>query len=519
MKRHLPILAVAFLTVAGLRMLAPVDLFQGDQEKQVGYVMDILHGGRLAIQYEVNGRIATKPPLYNWCAVACCLAARRTDPWVMKLPALFAGAGAVLLTYLLACRFFDPETAFWGALTMLSAHHVQKLLWFARTDMLLAFTVLLAIYLSIVLRSPWWRSLAVGTVLGASFLTKGPVGPALYGLWLAVWAWRRGAWRDGRQWLWLLPGACVLALIAGAWLTSVWQEPQFRETVLRGEVADRLAAGGRRSRPFWYYVPLLFGRIAPWPLVAAGAVLAAWRRRDERWRDVLCVLAWFAVLFLFFSAIPAKRHDLLLPVYPPVFLLAGLGLRDLAAPQGRRWLTLLVWGLAVAAAAGAAVLAARNSGGFRFVALGTGVAASGVAAIGLLAAHRRAALALALGSLAVMVAAESWLETPETLAYRRLTEFVSPIRAAARAGAVAVWEAHPLVSYVLGLHQRRLDLATVLRNGRRAPSWVVAGRPLPQDPPWAAAASLNPQARLCIEGQGVDVTLYRVSRKEPPALP
>lgn len=149
------ILALAFLVLAGLRVLAPEDLFQGDQEKPVGYVMDILHGGRLAIQYEVNGRIATKPPLYNWCAAAACLATGSTAPWVMKLPGLLAGAGIVALMCLLARR-----------------------------------------------------------LLGGSFLTKGPVGPALYGVWLALWAWHQGTWKDVRRWLALGASVGGVALAA-----------------------------------------------------------------------------------------------------------------------------------------------------------------------------------------------------------------------------------------------------------------------------------------------------------------
>ena len=66
-KYHLVIL---FALTALLQMTAPPDLLKGDQRKQVGYVMDLLHGGSLTIQYEVNGEIATKPPLYNWCAAA-----------------------------------------------------------------------------------------------------------------------------------------------------------------------------------------------------------------------------------------------------------------------------------------------------------------------------------------------------------------------------------------------------------------------------------------------------------------
>jgi 4-amino-4-deoxy-L-arabinose transferase-like glycosyltransferase len=500
-------------------MLAPIDLFQGDQEKQVGYVMDILHGGKLSVQYEVNGRIATKPPLYNWCAAAACGLTGSTAPWVMKLPALLAAAGSLMLIFLLTRRFFGAESAFWATLAALAAHHFQKLMWFARTDMMLAFTILLAIQASVALRRRWWRSLAVGAILGASFLTKGPVGPVLYVILLFVWAWRQGVLRDRGRWAALLPGLAVFALMAGAWLAAVWQEPQFQQTVLRSELGDRLASGTRRAKPVWYYVPLLFGRIAPWPLVAAGAAVVAWRRRDERWRDVLFVVLWFAAFFAFLSAVPAKRHDLLLPVYPPVFMLSGLGLCYLTGAHSPRWTALLVWALVLSAVAGVVSVAVCSGGGVRFVAGAAGTVACGGTALWLLRSGRRTALAGALLALTAMTGIEGWLGSPETRAYAGLRDFVEPARAAARDGKVVVWRAHPLVSYELGLHERDVDLSSALAAGRTSPLWLITGKPVPDGVVRASAKAVTPAGRLQIKGQGVDATLYRVSAQQPAECP
>jgi hypothetical protein len=239
----------------------------------------------------------------------------------------------------------------------------------------------------------------------------------------------------------------------------------------------------------------------------------AWRRRDERWRDVLFVALWFAAFFAFFSAIPAKRHDLLLPVYPPVFMLAGLGLHWLTTEGSRRWTTLLTWALVLAATAGVVAVAVRNGGQPRFVVAATGIAACGLGALWLLVRDRLAALAAALLALTAMTAVESWSANPETRAYARLREFVEPVRAAARAGRVAVWQAHPLVSYELGLHQRELDLSGALAARPAAPSWLIAGKPLPEVVLSAAGATALPQARLEVKGQGLDVTLYQLAAK------
>ncbi len=447
---HLILLALLFAVMATARIAAPENLFQGDQEKQVGYVMDILHNGNWVTQYEVNGKIATKPPFYNWCAAILCRATHSTRPGVMKLPGLVAGAGLMALLYLLGRKLLDPQAAFWATVAAISSHHIMKLMWFARTDMLMTFTLYAAIALTVLVRAYWWRAAAIGAILGVSFLTKGPVGPALYAIWLLGWAIANGRMRDRRGWLQVLAGTAIAALIAGWWLWAVWDMPGFRNTVVEGELGSRFQASGQRAKPIWYYLPLIIGRIAPWSLLAIAGAKLGWAREREHWGRRI---AWWAFVFLaFFSLLPAKRHDLLLPVYPPVMLLAGIGMRELLRRLSPRWLGRATRLAAVGLATVVAIMAVKIGG----APAGIFAAATVLAAVSAVALSRRGQQELGFLCLAAMlvfaVGLESWKSDEESTAYQHLHAALLPIMDEAQAGRVVVMDAHPLVSYLLGLH-------------------------------------------------------------------
>ncbi|MFO1021874.1 MAG: hypothetical protein U0903_14445 [Planctomycetales bacterium] len=87
MSRPISLCLLLALLIA-LRVSAPSDLMEGAQSKQVGYVMDVLLQRHWLLQYEINGEVATKPPLYNWCAAAICQICGTEAEWAMKLPSL-----------------------------------------------------------------------------------------------------------------------------------------------------------------------------------------------------------------------------------------------------------------------------------------------------------------------------------------------------------------------------------------------------------------------------------------------
>jgi hypothetical protein len=86
----------------------------------------------------------------------------------------------------------------------------------------------------------------------------------------------------------------------------------------------------RPNHPAFFYFTVLPAWIGPALLVAALAGLI-WLRREATWRERL-LIAWLVVPVLFFTLWPLKGFEYLLPVCPPLAVLAG---RTLARPLPR----------------------------------------------------------------------------------------------------------------------------------------------------------------------------------------
>ncbi len=502
-----------FLLSAVLRISAPNDLFEGDQNKQVGYIMDVLRHGHWSTQFEVNGYIATKPPLYNWIAAGFCRLAGSTDPWVLKLPSILAAAALLVCLYRLTQHFLGQTAAFFAALTFIACHHFSKLMWFARTDMLMTATLYAAILVFVAVKQSWWKSTLVGLILAASALTKGPVGPCLFGVFLLMWCWTEGIRPQRKTLMQALPGLLVFTVIVSTWLIAVSRIPDFHESVIQNELSRRLPGSTVKTKPFYYYVSHLLTRVAPWSAVGLLGAILAFRHRQQ-WKRVRLLVCWAAAYFLFFSAIPSKRHDLLLPVYPVVFMLAGYALEHSVRLFGRKDVrTSFTAAGALLILAGAYVLAVAEGSFSAGIAVATAV--SGAVTIWL--AQRRRAFAVhavAVGCLFANGLYYHWANIGPRVDYREFASFMREVDSQTGGQGVLVYHAHPLVSYELGLHEEFPDPRDLLK---RRPQWLIAPAPeVPIIKSWTRW-ELEPVAEFSFHGQReIDATLFRV---EPAPLP
>ena len=461
------LLVLLFGLLAVLRITAPTDLLEGDQVKQVGYVMDILHHNDWLVQYEINGDVSTKPPVYNWLAAAFSLAFDSHAEWVIKLPSFLAAIGLLVCLYLLGCSFFDERVAFYACLTCIASHHFSKLMWFARTDMLLACLVLLAITLVVRLPWRWWKSPLIGVVVALAGLTKGPLGPALFGLFLLAWGWHHDALRSRVGWRRFIPGCVTCLALCSIWLVAAWQMPRWEHTAIHWQLGERMTDPDK-VRPFYYYVGHLLTRIAPWPLLAG---IGYWmsRRRNE-WTNAHFVLIWFVLSFVLLSLVPVKRHDHLLPIYPAVFLLAGLGLRYLVEPVLTAEAFWFMYPLSAALVAAPVLFPWANQ--TPVIAMISGGFICGAAAGWCFLKRQRISMAvIAAGLICMHGVYHHWLHRAGRADYGQLMAFVNQVRTEVPPGEkVVVFYAHPLIAYELDQHVRLQD---PLELKAAQPQWVI----------------------------------------------
>jgi len=341
-----------------------------------------------------------------------------------------------------------------------------------------------------------------------SFLAKGPLGPVLFLMFLIAWGQEEGALLSWASWKRILPGTLVCLFIAGVWLALAWQAPNFKHTAIDWQLGSRML-DPEKARPFYYYVGHLFTRIAPWPILAIAAVWLA--RRREEWPQVVFLLIWFGLSFAVLSLVPVKRHDHLLPVYPAVFLLAGLALRYLVEPvvaPSAFWLLyppsaglvatplLLIW-------APTPLTQALIGGAFT----------SGAIATLCYVRRYRVSLAVVLtGLICLHGLYHHWWHTAGRSDYSRLLSFVEQIHADAPPPAdVIVFQAHPLIAYELQQHE---ILPTIQDLAQRRPGWVIMPDYFAPVVAEQTGWRLTPHAQMTLEPREDRATLYFVA---PPA--
>lgn len=312
-----------------------------------------------------NGIIPSKPPLYHWLAAGLAQVSGTMNPFVCRLPSMLAGAGIVLLAYLLAARMaalrrerpesFSISAGLLAAGILWTTWGFVPLLGEARVDMVFSFFVALAVYAVVSLtlvkadariipagaEAKYWA--AFFAACGFAVLARGPIGLILPGL-LAL---------------------CVLAAVHGvsggialmcrprlAWgLVIVIGLPWYILAVRQGgedffgrqiifENLQRFTGGDYvNTQPWWFYLPSFLRSSFPWSLLLllCGAQVL---RRDRPAQDVyrrpsglvdrleLGLLLGMVAGVLFFSLSSGKRHSYLLPLWPGMSMFLALRLCD-----------------------------------------------------------------------------------------------------------------------------------------------------------------------------------------------
>jgi len=335
-------------------------------------------GDYIDIRLQNEARLK-KPVGIYWLQAAATWLAGGEDPanpvWTYRLPSLIGALGAVLVTLAIGRRWMGAEAGFLGAAflatTLLLGVEARQ----AKTDAVLLLTILLAlagladawmpdIGAPPLVRTRWipfWGAIGVGV------LVKGPiilVVLALTSIALSIID-RRVAWfLRLRPW----PGIAITLAIALPWLIAITLSSHgaFISQSLGHDMAAKLyGAQESHGAPPGAYIamfPVIF-----WPssLFALLSVPWIWRNRHDR--GVIFCLAWIVPSWLLFEVVPTKLPHYVLPLFPPIALLAGAALSDrldMRPTAWRRWFLHIAIGLwtLVGIALGAIVVAAAPLG-------------------------------------------------------------------------------------------------------------------------------------------------------------
>lgn len=338
----MPFLLVALVAacLGVIRLTAPPNLLDQDQERPATYVLDAVKNGNWICQRDLSGDITSKPPLYTWLCAALTVANGRISLATLYLPCVFAGFGVAWMLLAVGRKYFGTTAAMFGALMFMLTPAGLKSFGLARTDSVFTLTVTAAALLA------WcaWNRGGSWTwfwlVAALATLTKGPLGVVLasFGLLAAVWERRSGVAQPvkGSHW----PGVVLFFLITAGWfyLAYLDQGQALIDKMIGKELVGNAIKNKKDNLPgtlIWQQPLYYLGRAAPWSLLAYYGIWRIWKRPskqvpERRFERFLC--CWFLAGLLLLGLSPHQRADLLWPLMPAAALIAG---RELARWAGR----------------------------------------------------------------------------------------------------------------------------------------------------------------------------------------
>jgi 4-amino-4-deoxy-L-arabinose transferase-like glycosyltransferase len=266
-----------------------------------------------------------KPPLFYWLeAVSFSLFGIST--WSARLPSALLGIGTVLYVFWSSCSLFGERVSRIAAFILASSLEIALLARSSVTDMTLVFT------LTVALMSFLKKNYVTAYIFcGLALLAKGPIGfgfPALIvGLWLILT--RRFTIRNilGLRWYWGIPLACLVGLPWFIYMGYV-HGSAFIDTFLGYHNITRFVSPEHAGKDhIWLYIVVLIAGFFPWTGTLPGIL-----RRINRWRHdptLMYFIVWAGFIFIFFSLSSTQLFSYILPMFPPLAILAAKYLTEL----------------------------------------------------------------------------------------------------------------------------------------------------------------------------------------------
>ncbi|MBV9345377.1 MAG: glycosyltransferase family 39 protein [Gammaproteobacteria bacterium] len=396
------LLALAWFATTPLRAL-----LDPDEGRYAEIPREMLQSGDW-VTPRLNGLLYfEKPPLQYW-ATAAAYRLFGTHPWSSRLWAFALAFLCLALVAACARRLYGPGAALAAVLALATSPFFVLV---GHLDLLdQGFTLWLC---TAVLGFACAQGLAPAAqrrvmlfVWGAAalaVLSKGIVVGVLGGATLLLYSLLE---RDWRPWQRLHPvaGVAIFLLLSAPWFVLVsWRNPSFPAFFFVHEHFARfLTTVHQRYEPWYYFLPLLVLAVLPWSAALARGVRRAWREPAGagEFRPARFLLLFAAVTLLFFSASGSKLAPYILPMLPPLAVLAAAATDPARLARGTARIGAL---LVLLVAVGLLLYSARRNSYVPHAALwwSSGAVAAALLAVPLSAVRpvRLAALAAALGGI------------------------------------------------------------------------------------------------------------------------
>lgn len=298
------------------------DLWAPDEPRYAEVAREALVDGHWLVPHLGGEPYADKPPLFFWL-IAGSYSIFGITPFAVRIIPVLSACGTLLVTYALGRRLFDARTGLIAAVVLGTSVLFMDLARHGNIDSTLTLVTTSAMALMAVAHLDGRRRLWLPAyaLMALGVLLKGPVAVLVPVLSFIVFLEIAGRRKDiGR--MRLLPGLGLVVFIVAAWLVPAvlaGGSPYAHDVLIRHNVG-RAVSSFSHGKPVYYYLLSFPVDFLPWVFFLPQAIVFAVRRRTP---GTLLALAWFATVFVFFSAVSGKRGLYLLPLFPAAALLVG----------------------------------------------------------------------------------------------------------------------------------------------------------------------------------------------------
>ncbi len=329
--QHIVILILASAVFFFFR-LGSAPLTEPDEGRNAEVAREMLVTGDWCTPHLNFERKLNKPVLLFW-ASALSMKLAGVKEGAARFPSAAAAAAGVLAVYFLGRRMFGDRAGLLSGLVLASSP-----LYFAFSRIVI-FDMLLAVFITLAMLFFYLGFTEAGqgrkrifyllfyASMAFAVLAKGPIGlvipVAVVSLHLLLTR-STGRFRE----IEFIPGMLVLLIIASPWyvLMSV-KNPEFpRYFFITEHIVRYTTDAFSRTKPFWFYIPVVIGGMFPWILFLPSVIKISWkeiRKNGPNKPALLFLVLWTALVFLFFTFSRSKLAGYILPLLPAVALMLG----------------------------------------------------------------------------------------------------------------------------------------------------------------------------------------------------
>jgi 4-amino-4-deoxy-L-arabinose transferase-like glycosyltransferase len=268
-----------------------------------------------------------KPLLSYWATLPFAFIIGGVNETVIRLPSVFAALLMLMMTFDLARRWFETETAMLSAAILSTTYGFIFWARNAQVEMLNAFFILLAIWYFLRHRtesSPVWIYI-LGCIMavGTGFKGLPAYGVPLFCISLLL-VYKRECPQAVNRFHILGAFAVSLAVYIGfqlivCYCAGTWAplELVWRENVVR------FFRPFDHKGPIWLYFIRIFDLTAPWSILLPAALIYLLPKLRTRLSNTSELIILFSGVFIFFTLSGSRRSYYLLPIVPFVSILTG----------------------------------------------------------------------------------------------------------------------------------------------------------------------------------------------------